>query len=115
MPGNKQSFVGKYTYRVVWSEDDQEYVGLCAEFSSLSFLAQTQAAALSGICRTVMRVVQDMKKNHEPIPDPLSSKKYSGKLLVRISPDIHKRLALEAFESKISINHLISTKLACNV
>jgi hypothetical protein len=23
-----------YTYRVTWSEDDQEYVGLCAEFPS---------------------------------------------------------------------------------
>ena len=26
----------KYTYRVTWSEEDAEYVGLCAEFSSLS-------------------------------------------------------------------------------
>jgi predicted RNase H-like HicB family nuclease len=25
-----------YTYRITWSEDDQEYVGLCAEFPSLS-------------------------------------------------------------------------------
>ena len=35
-----------YTYRVTWSEEDQEYVGLCAEFSSLSWLAGTQEAAL---------------------------------------------------------------------
>jgi hypothetical protein len=26
----------RYTYRVTWSEDDNEYVGLCAEFPSLS-------------------------------------------------------------------------------
>jgi len=31
----------KYTYRVTWSEEDAEYVGLCAEFPSLSWLAQT--------------------------------------------------------------------------
>lgn len=30
-----------YTYRVQWSEDDEEYVGLCAEFPSLSWLAAT--------------------------------------------------------------------------
>ena len=24
-----------YTYRVTWSEEDQEYVGLCAEFPQL--------------------------------------------------------------------------------
>ena len=32
----------KYTYRVTWSEEDQEYVGLCLEFPSLSWLAETQ-------------------------------------------------------------------------
>jgi hypothetical protein len=26
----------RYTYRVTWSEDDKEYVGLCAEFPRLS-------------------------------------------------------------------------------
>ena len=25
-----------FTYRVTWSVDDEEYVGLCTEFSSLS-------------------------------------------------------------------------------
>ena len=27
-----------YTYRVEWSEDDQEFVGTVAEFPSLSYL-----------------------------------------------------------------------------
>ena len=27
-----------YTYRVTWSDDDEEYVALCAEFPSLSYL-----------------------------------------------------------------------------
>jgi len=39
----------RYTYRVTWSEDDNEYVGLCAEFPSLSWLAKTPEAALKGI------------------------------------------------------------------
>ena len=39
----------RYTYRVTWSEEDYEYVGLCAEFSSLSWLAKTPEAALKGI------------------------------------------------------------------
>ncbi len=38
-----------YTYRVTWSDDDNEYVGLCAEFPSLSWLAGTQQAAEEGI------------------------------------------------------------------
>ncbi len=26
----------KYTYRVMWSDEDEEFIGLCAEFPSLS-------------------------------------------------------------------------------
>jgi hypothetical protein len=26
----------RYTYRVTWSDEDKEYIGLCAEFPSLS-------------------------------------------------------------------------------
>ena len=39
----------KYTYRVTWSEDDNEYIGLCAEFPSLSWLENTPEKALKGI------------------------------------------------------------------
>ena len=46
----------KYTYRVTWSEDDNEYVGLCAEFPSLSWLADTPEKALKGIRNLVMDV-----------------------------------------------------------
>jgi len=51
----------KYTYRVTWSEEDGEYVGLCAEFPSLSWLANTQEAALAGIRDAVRQAVQDIQ------------------------------------------------------
>ena len=46
-----------YTYRITWSAEDNEHVGLCAEFPSLSWLAPTPAAALSGIQRLVRECV----------------------------------------------------------
>jgi len=36
----------RYTYRVTWSEEDDEYVGLCSEFPSLSWLAPLPEEAL---------------------------------------------------------------------
>ena len=48
----------KYTYRVTWSEEDGEYVGLCVEFPSLSWLAGTQEGALRGINNVVSEIVQ---------------------------------------------------------
>jgi len=49
----------QYTYRVTWSEDDGEYVGLCAEFPSLSWLAETPELALHGIHKVVDIVVNE--------------------------------------------------------
>lgn len=33
--------IDHYTYRVTWSAEDNEHVGLCAEFPSVSWLAPT--------------------------------------------------------------------------
>ncbi|MEO8613297.1 MAG: toxin-antitoxin system HicB family antitoxin, partial [Chloroflexota bacterium] len=60
-----------YTYRVIWSEEDQEYVGLCAEFPSLSYLDEAQVDALKGIVDLVEQVVADMVETGESIPEPL--------------------------------------------
>lgn len=100
-----------YTYRVTWSEEDSEYVGLCAEFPSLSWLAASPETALSGIRRVVADVVADMRKKRETIPEPLASRRYSGKFLVRVPPEIHRRLATEAAEAGVSLNRLASAKL----
>lgn len=101
-----------YTYRVTWSEEDDEHVGLCAEFPGLSYLALSPSKAINGICKVVDEVVQDMQANDEPIPEPLSSHRYSGKFQVRIPPQIHRQLSMEAAEAQVSLNRLVSAKLA---
>jgi predicted HicB family RNase H-like nuclease len=101
----------RYTYRVTWSEEDSEYVGLCAEFPSLSWLASTPEAALRGIRKVVAEVVADLDANGEVVPEPIATKQYSGKFLVRVSPELHRRLALEAAEAGVSLNRIASEKL----
>ena len=101
-----------YTYRVTWSEEDQEHIGLCADFPSLSWLASTPEKALGGIRRVVSSVVADMKASGEAIPDALADKKYSGRFVVRVPPSVHRTLATEAAEQGVSINRLVSAKLA---
>ena len=58
----------RYTYRITWSEEDDDYIGLCAEFASLSWLASEPEAALQGIRQVVTDVVADLQKNGEPVP-----------------------------------------------
>jgi predicted HicB family RNase H-like nuclease len=101
-----------YTYRVTWDEEDGEYVGLCVEFPSLSWLASEPETALQGIRQVVADVVADLQANGELIPEPLAVRKYSGRFMVRIPPDLHRRLALEAAESGVSLNRLAADKLS---
>ena len=100
-----------YTYHVTWSDEDKEYVGLCAEFPGLSWLAPAPEAALRGVRSVVADVVEDMNKQREPIPEPLASRSFSGKFMVRVPPNVHRELALEAAEAGVSLNRLASAKL----
>lgn len=104
--------VDHYTYRVTWLPEDGEHVGLCIEFPSLSWLANEPEAALLGIRKLVADVVTDMKAAGESIPAPLAEKRYSGEFRVRIPPEVHRALALQAAEQGISLNRLASAKLA---
>ena len=110
----KNDAVSKYEYSVWWSEEDQEYVGTCVEFPSLSWLAEDRTSALDGIVQLVDEVVNDMLTAGEQIPEPLSARKYSGKFQLRTSPQIHARLAREAAEQGLSLNSLANLKLAAH-
>ena len=59
-----------YTYRITWSAEDEEHMGLCAEFPSLSWLAPTPGEALSGIRGLVSGVLADMQANGESPQEP---------------------------------------------
>ncbi len=102
----------KYLYRIAWSEEDAEYVGLCAEFPSLSWLTRTPEAALKGIRKLVAEVVADMTRRRETVPEPLATRQYSGKFMVRVPPEVHRALAQQAAEQGVSINRLASAKLS---
>ena len=62
----------EYTYRVIWSEEDKQFVGLCVEFPSLSWLTDGWLAALEGIQDTVGSCIWDIDNEGGPVPEPVS-------------------------------------------
>jgi predicted HicB family RNase H-like nuclease len=108
----KTNEIQRYTYRVEWSEEDGEFVATCAEFSSLSWLAESPVAAINGIIVLVHDVAAGLRREHQPIPEPLSGRSYSGRFIVRTTPALHARLVREAAEQHVSLNQLAAQKLA---
>ncbi len=105
-------FVDHYGYRVTWSAEDRAFVGTCLEFPGLSHVAPDRAEALSGIEMLVREVVLDMRSSSEEPPPPFSERTYSGEFMTRVPGELHRRLAMEAAETGVSLNRLVSFKLA---
>ena len=101
-----------YTYRVSWSPEDREYVATVIEFRSLSWLAPDPAAALLGLRDLVAQVVDELVTSGEPAPEPLADRQFSGEFRLRIPPALHRALAMEAAEQGVSLNRLVSAKVA---
>ncbi|MEX1164547.1 MAG: toxin-antitoxin system HicB family antitoxin [Nitriliruptor sp.] len=104
--------VKHYTYRVSWSPEDDEFVASCAEFPSLSWLADSQTAALEGLATLVAEVVEDLQASGESVPDALAERRYSGRFNVRVPESLHRELAVKAAEEGVSLNRLVSDRLA---
>lgn len=103
--------VTRYTYRVTWSVEDDEYVATCLELPSMSWLASTQEDALRGLRDAITEVVADLNANGEPVPGPLSSRSYSGKFNLRVGEQLHRKLAIEAAEEHLSLNQYVVRRL----
>jgi len=104
--------VKHYAYRVVWSAEDGEYVATVAEFPSLSWLHRDQAEALNGLVSLVSQVVDDLASAGEPVPEAIAERRFSGRFNVRVPESLHRSLVLAAAEEGVSLNRLVSDRLA---
>ena len=104
--------IEKYSYSVVWSEEDHAFLARVAEFPSLAAHGETLADALNEIQAVVGFAVEDLEDSGEAIPEPLSTRHYSGKFNIRIGSDLHRALVLEAAQQGVSLNQLVTQKLA---
>ena len=66
---------------------------------------------LSQFRRVVAESIKIMQADGDSIPEPLSNKNYSGKFSVRIPPEVHRNLSIQAAEEGVSLNRLISARL----
>lgn len=102
----------RYSYRVFWSEEDREHVAVCVELPGLSWLEKSPEAALRGIRKAAREALALLEESGDPTPEPLFERRYSGVFKVRIPPEVHRRLTLEASEQNVSLNRLVSAKLS---
>jgi predicted HicB family RNase H-like nuclease len=102
-----------YSYRVVWSPEDGEYVATALEWGpALSWLDEDPTAALAGLRDLIRESIEDLLEDGKPVPAPLADRDYSGRLLLRMPKPLHRDLALHAAEENVSLNSLAVRLLA---
>jgi predicted HicB family RNase H-like nuclease len=110
----KGSRADEYLYNVAWSEEDELFVGRVVEFPSLAAHGDTLEKALREIKKVVDFVIADMAVSGETMIEPLSRRHYSGRLNLRMPPQLHRQLSAEAERQKVSLNQWITMKLSSN-
>jgi predicted HicB family RNase H-like nuclease len=100
-----------YFYSVVWSEEDEAFIGRVAEFPSLAAHGPTLQKGLRETIVVVEGTLEDLAESGEAMPVPFSKRSYSGRINVRMPEHLHRRLAMEAEQQSLSLNRWINTKL----
>ena len=66
----------------------------------------TPEEALNNAKEAIELWIETAEKRKRPIPEPTSRKKFSGKFVLRTSPELHATLAKQALQSGKSMNEL---------
>lgn len=101
-----------YLKIVEWSEEDQCYVGTAPGLIIGGVHGKDQQKVFSQLCKAVDEAVSLLKKEGKPVPAQAIKDTYSGKIALRISPELHKSLAIKALQRSESINKLIEENLS---
>ncbi|NCN26017.1 toxin-antitoxin system HicB family antitoxin [bacterium] len=104
--------VDQFTYEITFDLEDQVYIAKSAELPSVKAHGDTHERALKEVKKANKLALEDMFENGEELPRPLALNKYSGKVHVRMGPDLHREFAKDAALNGMSMNQLILNKLA---
>ncbi len=104
----------RYLKVVEWSSKDGCYVGTCPGLMLGGVHGESEKAVYAELCDAVEEWIRIHAKDKVPLPPPTAGKSYSGKFVLRVGRDLHKRLAVEALRAGESLNAFCVKRLAPN-
>ena len=101
-----------YVKLIEWSEQDRCFIGSAPPLIGPC----CHGADEQQVFRQLVRIVDEWIAIHEQdgrtLPPPSANKKYSGKFVLRLDPQLHRLLALKAMQSGDSLNSYATKALA---
>lgn len=101
----------RYVKIIEWCEEDRCFVGTCPGLMFGGVHGHDEAKVYAELCQAVEGVIELMEREGHRLPPASVKKNFSGKVLLRLDPAVHQRLALQAKASGESLNALVTRKL----
>ena len=111
-PSQIQAQARRYLKVVEWSEEDGLSIGSAPPIIGQCCHGDTEAKVLEQLVEIVEEWVEIFLRDGKPLPAPSAGKKFSGKFLVRVSPEIHQKAALKAQARGESLNQFVADAIA---
>lgn len=107
----KQSIQYDYFVHSISEDNWPSYKAVIPAFDNAVVYGDSLNELEEGILFTIESEIEELKRAKKNIPKPDRPSSFGGKVLIRISPFLHEKLALEAKASGESLNQYISKKL----
>jgi predicted HicB family RNase H-like nuclease len=102
----------RYLKVVEWSEEDGCYLGSAPPLIGQSCHGATEAEVLAQLQVIVEEWIRLLRQDGHPLPAATANRSFSGKFVVRVSPAIHRKVALKAMARGDSLNQFVAETLA---
>jgi predicted HicB family RNase H-like nuclease len=100
-----------YLKIVEWSDEDGCYVGRAPGLLIGGVHGKDEKKVFQELCLAVNEAIELLTKEKRSLPEATASKKYSGRILLRLPQDLHQTLAIKALQAGKSINNFIKGTL----
>ena len=94
----------RYLKIVEWSEADGCYVGTCPGLIYGGVHGLDESEVYQELCQAVAEATELYISDNKPLPPGTSGRTYSGRFVLRVDKELHKRLAIRAIRSGESLN-----------
>lgn len=110
----KQAIQYDYYVHSVSEDDTGAYEAIIPAFDNAIVFGDTLEELEQGVRFTIESEIRERRQDGKPVPQPEKKTKFNGKILIRIMPILHEKLALEAKASGKSLNKYIEEHLVRN-
>ncbi|MEK7672748.1 MAG: toxin-antitoxin system HicB family antitoxin [Patescibacteria group bacterium] len=102
-----------YGYYVsnIGEKNDPAYMAIIPKFPKLHAFGDTLEELNDGVIAGIELELECLEKEGKTPPPPDKKSNFNGKILLRISPEIHSKLHYEAQAHDLSLNKYIESKL----